>query len=136
MSEKDKAYEDSAFGPGMMFGIPGPGPKRDTKGIPSDPEKEKGIKIKKKKMLKFKEFSENLSVMEATTSWSKMMKGVRSGGSGPWTLVAIENRKVVGQEIDIRTKEVIPASYESFKKKYPKAKIHIEDAEGSVLWTN
>jgi hypothetical protein len=136
MSEKDKAYEDSAFGPGMMFGIPGPGPKRDTKGIPSDPEKEKGIEIKKRKMLKFKEFSENLSVMEATTSWSKMMKGVRLGGSGPWTLVAIENRKVVGQEINIRTKELIPASYESFKKKYPKAKIHIEDAEGSVRWTD
>jgi hypothetical protein len=41
--------EDSAFGPGMMFGIPGPGPKRDTKGIPSDPKKEKGKTIKKMK---------------------------------------------------------------------------------------
>jgi hypothetical protein len=49
---KDKAFEDSAFGPGMMFGIPGPGPKRDTKGIPSDPKKEKGIHIKTKKKMK------------------------------------------------------------------------------------
>ena len=32
-----KISEDSAFGPGMMFSIPGPGPKRDTKGIPSNP---------------------------------------------------------------------------------------------------
>lgn len=37
--------EDSAFGPGMMFGIPGPGPKKDTKGIPSDPKKKKGKMI-------------------------------------------------------------------------------------------
>ena len=35
--------EDSAFGPGMMFGINGPGPKKDTEGIPSDKEMEKGI---------------------------------------------------------------------------------------------
>jgi hypothetical protein len=42
--------EDSAFGPGMMFGISGPGPKRDTKGIPSDPKREKGKEIKKTKM--------------------------------------------------------------------------------------
>jgi len=47
--------EDSAFGPGMMFGIPGPGPKKDTKGIPSDPEMEKGIEVgNKKKKYKMK----------------------------------------------------------------------------------
>jgi hypothetical protein len=40
-----KINEDSAFGPGMMFGIPGPGPKKDTKGIPSDPKMEKGKSI-------------------------------------------------------------------------------------------
>jgi len=52
MEEKDKAFEDSAFGPGMMFGIPGPGPKRDMERIPSDPKKEKGIHIKTKKKMK------------------------------------------------------------------------------------
>lgn len=65
--------EDSAFGPGMMFGIPGPGPKRDTKGIPSDPKKEKGTEIKDKKkmkhMLKFEEFvNEELSTKEIDIS--------------------------------------------------------------------
>jgi len=40
-----KINEDSAFGPGMMFGIKGPGPKKDTKGIPSDPKKLKGIEV-------------------------------------------------------------------------------------------
>lgn len=43
--------EDSAFGPGMMFGIPGPGPKKDTKGIPSDPKMKKGIEIKNMKKM-------------------------------------------------------------------------------------
>ena len=55
-----KVNEDSAFGPGMMFGIGGPGPKRDTKGIPSDKSKEKGVKVKDMKKLKaiptFEEF--------------------------------------------------------------------------------
>lgn len=50
--------EDSAFGPGMMFGIPGPGPKKDRKPIPSDPKKEKGIEIKKYKMKNLKTFEE------------------------------------------------------------------------------
>jgi hypothetical protein len=62
--------EDSAFGPGMMFGIPGPGPKSDGKKIKSDPKKEKGKKIKPKKKMKnlqtFDEFvNENYSVNEA-----------------------------------------------------------------------
>ena len=48
--------EDSAFGPGMMFGIPGPGPKDDRKPIPSDPKKEKGKEIGRTKMKKFKQF--------------------------------------------------------------------------------
>ena len=51
--------EDNGFGPGMMFGIPGPGPKKDTKGIPSDKKKEVGTEVKnmKSKFLKFKEFT-------------------------------------------------------------------------------
>jgi hypothetical protein len=61
--------EDSAFGPGMMFGIPGPGPKKDTKGIPSDPKKEKGKEIGKTKMKKFKQFvNEDLPTSEIDPS--------------------------------------------------------------------
>jgi hypothetical protein len=53
--------EDNGFGPAMMFGIPGPGPKKDTKGIPSDKKKEKGIEVKnmKKYIPSFKEFTQN-----------------------------------------------------------------------------
>lgn len=67
-------------------------------------------------------------------NWSSMMKGVRSGESGPWSIIAIENKKVVGQKIDIQTKEIIPAHYEGMKKEYPKAKLHIEDGGGHVVW--
>jgi hypothetical protein len=52
--------EDSGWGPMMMFGVTGPGPKADRKPIPSDPKKEKGINIKNmnkmKKFLTFEEF--------------------------------------------------------------------------------
>lgn len=60
MERKDKTFEDSAWGPMMMFGTTGPGPKQDRKPIPSDPKKEKGIDIKSKKKMKnvltFEEF--------------------------------------------------------------------------------
>jgi hypothetical protein len=71
---------------------------------------------------------------EATTSWSKMMKGVRAGGSGPWSIVAIQDKKVVGQSIDIKTPDLIPAKYEALKREHPKAKLHIEDGGGMVVW--
>lgn len=71
---------------------------------------------------------------EATTSWAKMMKGVRAGESGPWSLVAIENKKVVAQKIDIRDKNLLPAHFEAMRKEWPKAKIHIEDGGGQVVW--
>jgi hypothetical protein len=55
---KTVIQEDNGFGPSMMFGIPGPGPKKDTKGIPSDKKKEKGIEVKnmKKFIPSFEEF--------------------------------------------------------------------------------
>jgi hypothetical protein len=74
------------------------------------------------------------SVNEATTSWSKMMQSVRKGGSGPWSLVGIENKKVVAQKINIRDKNLLPAHFEAMRKENPKAKIHIEDAGGQVVW--
>ena len=74
----NQTNEDSAFGPGMMFGIPGPGPKKDTKGIPSDPKMEKGIEInnkkKKDKMKKLSSFSEFMN----ENSNSELNEGVAS----------------------------------------------------------
>lgn len=76
------------------------------------------------------------SLNEATTSWAKLMKGVKSSETGPWSLVAIDNKKVVGQKIDIRTPDIIPAHYEAMRKEYPNAKIHIEDGTGAVVWNS
>jgi len=65
--------------------------------------------------------------------WTNIMKGIKGGGSGPWTIVAIDNKKVIGQQI-VKTKDAIPAYYESMKKQYPKVKLHIEDEGGQVVW--
>jgi len=73
---------------------------------------------------------------EATTSWSKMMNGIKKGGSGPWSIVVIENKKVIDQHIDIKIKEAIPAHYEEMRRKYPKASIHIEDGGGGIVWSS
>ena len=76
------------------------------------------------------------SLNEATTSWAKLMKGVKSSETGPWSLVAIDNKRVVGQKIDIRIADIIPAHYEAMRKEFPKAKIHVEDGTGAVVWTS
>jgi hypothetical protein len=75
------------------------------------------------------------SLNEATTSWSKMMKGVKASESGPWTLIAVQDRKVVGQKVDIRIKDLLPAQFEAMRKEFPRAKIHIEDGTGMVVWS-
>jgi hypothetical protein len=66
--------------------------------------------------------------------WADMMKGVKTGDNGPWSIVALEYGKVVGQSNDIKIRDLIPAKYEDMKRKYPKAKFHIEDAGGTTVW--
>jgi len=65
--------EDSAFGPGMMFGIPGPGPKPDRKPIPSDPKKKKGkyLKTMKTHIPTYEQFDEELN-----ESYASLLKSV------------------------------------------------------------
>jgi len=66
--------------------------------------------------------------------WSNIMKGVRKGSkSGPWSIVSIENGKVVNQEL-VDIMDAIPAHYEDVKKKFPKAKMSIEDNEGLSVY--
>ena len=66
--------------------------------------------------------------------WAGIMKGVKSGNSGPWSIVASEYNKVIGQSNDIKIRDLIPAKYEEIKAKYPRAKLHIEDGGGEVVW--
>jgi hypothetical protein len=78
--------EDSAFGPMMMFGVTGPGPKRDRKPIPSDPKKEKGINIKTmNKMKKFLTFEEFVNESNSKTNESIV------GALGLLTLYGLTN---------------------------------------------
>ena len=62
--------------------------------------------------------------------WSNIMKDVRKAPQPPFSVVAITNGKVVGQTNDIKIADAIPAHYEDLKKKYPSAKISIENGEG------
>ena len=98
-------------------------------------EKMKSLQ-RENEMLK-KQLSKKKSLREeATTSWSKMMKGVNNGGSGPWSIVVISYDKVIDQHINIKIKDSLPAHYEEMKRKYPNAIIYIEDDGGQVVWSN
>jgi hypothetical protein len=74
------------------------------------------------------------SINEASTSWSKMMNGVKRGESGPWTIVGIENKRVVSQNI-VEIRDLLPAKFETMAKENPRAKFHIEDSTGAVVWS-
>ena len=69
MERNDNILEDGGWGPMMMFGTTGPGPKADRKPIPSDPKMEKGIDIKRKsKMKNIKTFEEFVNESETNES--------------------------------------------------------------------
>ena len=67
--------------------------------------------------------------------WSKIMAGVREGSqSGPWTIVIIQNKKVIHQE-PVKVKDAIPASYEGMKRKFRNAVLAIEDKQGQIVYS-
>lgn len=93
MSDLFKTNEDSAFGPGMMFGIPGPGPKADSPKIPSDKKKEKGIKpnqMKNSNTASFKKFNEFNTFIEDPfkTGNHVWLKTIKIGDIAVVTVVA------------------------------------------------
>ncbi len=65
---------------------------------------------------------------------SQMLKKAKKG-SYPATLVAIENGKVVAQE-KVNTPQEAPAAHSVMAKKYPNAKIRLEDSTGKILEEN
>lgn len=72
-------------------------------------------------------------IHESTTSWKVMMSGVKTGGLGPWTIVAIEYNKVIAQEL-VKVRDGVPAGYEAMRKKHPKSRIRIEDSQGKIVF--
>jgi hypothetical protein len=75
------------------------------------------------------------NIMISEGVWTKIMAGVKRGDNGPWSIVATDYRKVVGQNIDIKFRELIPIHYKDMKEKYPNARLHIEDSGGNVVWS-
>jgi hypothetical protein len=68
-------------------------------------------------------------------NWAKIMTGVRKGSlSGPWTIVIIQNKKVIHQE-PVKIKDAIPASYEAMKRKFRNAVLSIEDNHGKIVYS-
>lgn len=87
----------------------------------------------------------NGSVNEAARGWDsmddphmsaqlrKVMKAAKNRPA-PFTVVAISPQgKVVAQDIDIKTWELIPAAFRLMYKAHPGAKIHVEDSEGQMV---
>ena len=72
-----------------------------------------------------------ISVYEAKRS--VVHKAVKKG-SYPATIVVIKDNKVVHQET-VNTPEAVPAAFNVIQADYPGAKLHVEDAEGQVLFT-
>ena len=67
--------------------------------------------------------------------WSKIMAGVKKGSqSGPWTIVIIQNKKVIHQE-PVKYRDAIPAHYESVKKQFRNASLAIEDKTGQIVYS-
>lgn len=84
-----------------------------------------------------KNYMSNEAVTENTLNegkWDKIMKAVRKNPQGPFSVVAIKDKKVVGQKISIKIPDMIPAYYEEMKKTHPGARISIENGEGTQVY--
>jgi len=73
-------------------------------------------------------------VMEAVSDAQirKVMK-LTKNRPAPFAVVAVKGGKVVAQDIDIKTWELVLAHYREMAKAHPDAKIHVEDAEGQSV---
>ena len=65
------------------------------------------------------------------------MAGVKKGSqSGPWTIVIIQNKKVIHQQ-PVKIKDAIPAHYESIKRDFNGQRVilTIEDNSGQIVYS-
>lgn len=68
-----------------------------------------------------------------TSELKGVMKAIKRRPA-PFAVVAISPLgKVVAQDIDIKTWELIPAAFRLMHKAHPNAKIHVEDSEGQMV---
>ncbi len=135
-----KIEEDSAFGPGMMFGVPGPGPSKDTKGIPSDKKKEKG-KESIKSFRKFENFlEEERELNEIGDSSAKPFKWSTSMNVRKWLVdnaLQAKDKEHSGPWEARYHKTENPFRYEfSSDTTGTKYHVHIGGFFGKNLWIN
>ena len=97
----------------------------DNLEVPDDVEAAEGEYLEKEKL---KNDVADETINEG--KWSKIMQGVRKSPQPPFTVVAIQNGKVVDQSASITIADAIPAHYAAMKKKFPSANISIENGEG------
>jgi hypothetical protein len=137
--EPDFLDEDSAFGPGMMFGITGPGPKRDTKGAPSDPKKEKGKTIKTMKNLPtFEEFMSESFLNEIGDSSAKPFKWFTTMNVRSWlfnNMLKTKDKKLSGSSEDLYHTSTLAFRYEfTSDTTGTKYHVHINGYFGKNFW--
>jgi len=111
-----KLNEDGGFGPAMMFGIPGPGPKPDTEGIPSDKEKEVGIDLKDlgKLPTSFKKYSKKIQELkDAQDVYESVLNEIGDSSAKPFKWHTTMNvSKWLAQNADAAKDKQHSGSYE------------------------
>ena len=115
-----KINEDAGFGPAMMFAVPGPGPSKDSKGIPSDKEQEVGIDLKGldklKTFKKYQKFIEEQKIKAQEmndAAYESVVEETPSIVNGP--AFSIHDKKP-GDVVEIEGKEITITKFLSWVK--------------------
>ena len=115
-----KLNEDGGFGPAMMFAVPGPGPSKDTKGIPSDKDMEVGIDLKGlDKLMTFKKYQKFIENQRTKAqemndaAYESVVEETPSIANGP--AFSIYDKKP-GDVVEVEGIEIIIAKFLSWTK--------------------
>lgn len=80
-----------------------------------------------------KRYNEDESLNEAEgAALRKIMKAIKKF-ENPFSIAAIENNKVIDQDINIKDWRLIPAHYRTIAEKHPNASIEVEDGTGHIV---
>jgi hypothetical protein len=83
--------------------------------------------------MSIRSFQDFHGLNEASNAQIRKVMKLAKDRPAPFAVVAVKGGKVVAQDIDIKTWELVLAHYREMAKAHPDAKIHVEDAEGQSL---
>jgi len=83
--------------------------------------------------MSIRSFQDFYSLNEASDAQIRKIVKLAKDRPAPFAVVAVKGGKVVAQDIDIKTWELVLAHYREMAKAHPDAKIHVEDAEGQSV---